>query len=361
MSCPSRHRLTAASAGEDVAAEIHALSCPRCSAELDAMTALVALARRAPAPTLSADRRARIRAAAMAAADAAPLARARRFAVRPWIASIAIAAAAAVLLAVTVRGKRDDAVPSRVIATSASPGSPGIAASPSTSPPSTSPPSAPPPGAPHPDVAPPAAVQATASDTSQPPHAPVAASPVPALPAPLPRLQAAREIPPLANGTATIDARNAAPVRVVTDDTKVNIASSKVEVSSRGGVVTMVRVFAGSAQIDYSGKRQVVVAGDVWVRPAEPAATASASLHAFEQGWAALRAGQYADAISAFDRARDPVVAEDAAFWAAIASSRAGDRASAARRLRDFTMRFPASMRADAARQALARLAITDP
>jgi TolA-binding protein len=180
-------------------------------------------------------------------------------------------------------------------------------------------------------------------------------------PAPLPRLQAPREIPPLANGTATIDARNAAPVRVVTGDTKVNIASSKVEVSSRGGVVTMVRVFAGSAQVDYSGKRQVVVAGDVWVRPAEPTATAGESLHAFEQGWAALRASQYAEAIAAFDRARDPVVAEDAAFWAAIASSRAGDRASAARRLRDFMTRFPGSTRSDAARQALARLAITDP
>src|SRR5688500_1057629 len=36
---------------------------------------------------------------------------------------------------------------------------------------------------------------------------------------------------------------------------------------------------------------------------------------AFRRGWEALRAQQYADAIGAFDRATDPAVAEDAAFW----------------------------------------------
>ena len=52
----------------------------------------------------------------------------------------------------------------------------------------------------------------------------------------------------------------------------------------------------------------------------------------------------------------DPVVAEDAAFWAAIATERAGDSDGAATRLRTFLDRFPASPRAEAARAALERV-----
>lgn len=73
---------------------------------------------------------------------------------------------------------------------------------------------------------------------------------------------------------------------------------------------------------------------------------------AFRRGWEALRAQRYADAIAAFDKATDPVVAEDAAFWSAIAAQRGGDLDDARKRFDSFLSRFPASPRADAARRA---------
>jgi hypothetical protein len=73
---------------------------------------------------------------------------------------------------------------------------------------------------------------------------------------------------------------------------------------------------------------------------------------AFRRGWEALRAQQYAGAIAAFDRATDPAVAEDAAFWSAIAAQRSGDLDDARKRLDSFLSRFPSSPRADDARRA---------
>ena len=73
---------------------------------------------------------------------------------------------------------------------------------------------------------------------------------------------------------------------------------------------------------------------------------------AFRAGWEALRARRYDDAISAFDRATDPAVAEDAAFWAAIAAQRAGRSDDARKRLDAFLAEFPDSPRAESARRA---------
>ena len=73
---------------------------------------------------------------------------------------------------------------------------------------------------------------------------------------------------------------------------------------------------------------------------------------AFRAGWEALREARYADAIAAFDRATDPAVAEDAAFWAAIAAQRAGQADDARKRLDLFLATFPDSPRADSARRA---------
>jgi hypothetical protein len=78
---------------------------------------------------------------------------------------------------------------------------------------------------------------------------------------------------------------------------------------------------------------------------------------AFQRGWIALRGAHYAEAIAAFDQATEPTVAEDAAYWAAIASARAGDRADAARRMTAFVAKFPGSTRISDARTLLARLA----
>ena len=81
------------------------------------------------------------------------------------------------------------------------------------------------------------------------------------------------------------------------------------------------------------------------------------SASAFRTGWTALRAGNNAEAIAAFDRASDPIVAEDATYWSAIASERAGDPSDAVRRYRDLLVRFPKTTRAAEARAAITRLA----
>ncbi len=76
----------------------------------------------------------------------------------------------------------------------------------------------------------------------------------------------------------------------------------------------------------------------------------------FRIGWEALHDKRYADAIAAFDRATDPAVAEDAAFWAAIAAQRAGQIDDARKRLDGFLQLFPQSPRTESARRALESL-----
>jgi hypothetical protein len=338
VSCPSRRRLAAASAGEDVAIERHAETCAQCRAELDAVTELIALARHLPAPGLAEARRTMIGIAALGASDPAlpKAARNHRAARGTWIAAIALGATM-VALTIGFLARRDrEAAPrdARVTATAR----PGIVVSPTARHPD---------GA-SPEAAPVAAV-ASPAVAPDPPAAPPPRSRGPA--------SARREVTHLPDGAVTIDARNTAPVHIVAGDTAVQIAASKVEVTAHGGVVTMVRVFAGSVEIERTAHRAVIVAGEVWVRPAPTVDAAAASLRAFEVGWLALRDARYHDAVAAFDRASDPVVAEDAAYWAAIASERAGDRSHAIRRLRGFVVRFPASVHADDVRRALAVLA----
>lgn len=339
MSCPSNHRLAAASVGEDIQAELHAETCATCRAELEAMAAVVALARRAPVPKLTADRRAMLEAAVMAESDAAPavtqLPR-HRF-VRPAIGALSAALAAAAIGLVMWPDPAPPAGGSAPQATAQ------LAASPAASSQDSR--------VELPPDAPAAAVAATAADPEASARVPEASAPPPARVAVAPPRRAAPHptTTQLSDGPVTIDARNAAPVRVAAGDTAVQISASKVEVTSRGGVVTMVRVFAGSAEIDHTGRRVVVVAGDVWVRPTGPVE----ALQSFEQGWMALRSARYRDAIAAFERAADPVVAEDAAYWAAIAAERAGDRVDAERRLRSFMIHFPRSLRIENARRLL--------
>jgi uncharacterized cupin superfamily protein len=163
----------------------------------------------------------------------------------------------------------------------------------------------------------------------------------------------------LRDGEVSVDATDREPVTVVAGDTKVTIAS-RAKVVARRGVIVTARVFAGTAHVTTTnGRQQVIDAGDVWMREPDVTPTAVAatdSLVAFRTGWEELRAHHHPQAIAAFDRATDPVVAEDAAFWAAIATERAGDLDGAATRLRAFLDRFPSSPRAEAARAALDRV-----
>ena len=128
---------------------------------------------------------------------------------------------------------------------------------------------------------------------------------------------------------------------------------ARVKVIATKGVVSSVAVFAGSAQVTIDGHSVIVEAGTVWERDV----ARDDALAAFKTGWTALRAGDNAAAIAAFDLATDPIVAEDATYWSAIASERANDSAGAVRRYRELLERFPSTTRTAEARAAITRLA----
>ncbi len=161
------------------------------------------------------------------------------------------------------------------------------------------------------------------------------------------------EVLALRSGALTIDARNARDVEITLRGTTVRVDEAKICVVAHRGVIETVTVFAGSVEVTARGKLTVVEAGMVWVPDAVGPTTA---LREFRVGWAALRDGDLAAATAAFDRARDPVVAEDAVYWAAVAVERAGDRPEAARRFAGFLDLFPRSPHAETAAVALARL-----
>jgi len=331
MTCPIDARIAAAASGEDADALAHARECLRCRALLEEQRDVIALARRTPAPVLRADHRASLAAEVMARSDVGP-----HRDTRVWLAGIVLAAA--VFVIVLLHGVRDASAPS--LPELASTDEPPI------------------------EIVERARIEHAPEDVHQAPRrAEIVSSD-----ADFARERRdAQDIVMLRDGELAIDARDREPVTVVAGDTRVTIARSRVHIIARTGVIVTARVFAGSAEVTTAGKRQVIDAGAVWTRetPAEPGRDTaprapetgpSASLTAFRAGWEALRANRYLDAIAAFDRATDPVVAEDAAFWAAIASERAGNRADAATRLRAFVDRFPGSVRIEAARSALDRV-----
>lgn len=157
----------------------------------------------------------------------------------------------------------------------------------------------------------------------------------------------------LRDGIVTVDARNTRTVDIAVRGTTVHVEHAKIRVVARAGVVETVTVFAGSVEVTRNGKLVVVEAGMTWMPDTVGRATA---MRAFQTGWAALRDGNLATALTAFDSARDPVIAEDASYWAAVTAERAGNRPDAARRFAGFLTAFPDSPHSDAARSALARL-----
>ena len=325
MNCPAPARLAAAVSGEDIGVLDHARACLACRASLIEQREVITAARMLKQPGLGADRRAALAAEVMAQADLAD-------AQRPWrgervmaIAASVVAAAAVVTIVLAAGGPRPQV-----------PGAPQIA------------------------VAEEPTVQTSRRTYLEPVRAALRADVI-GTGAELSRaLHGDQDVVTLRDGEVSVDATDSEPVTIVAGDTRVVIASSRARVTARRGVIVTARVFAGTAQVTSGGRQQVIDAGDVWMHAPEPkpvvAPSASDSLAAFRLGWEELRAHHHPQAIAAFDRATDPVVAEDAAFWAAIATERAGDLDGAATRLREFLDRFPASPRAEAARTALERV-----
>lgn len=322
MSCPAPSRLAAAASGEDAGVLEHARECLRCRASLYEQREVVAAARSLARPSLSDDRRRTLAAEVMAHGDHAAAGTVWRGGRVTVIAAGAAAAAAVLAIVLAAGGVRGEA-----------PASPGVA---SIDEPATE----------------------SSSHAHLDPVAPPARADVRSRGADFARVQQGdRDIVTLRDGEVSIDATDREPIVIVAGDTRVTIASSRAKVVARRGVIVTTHVFAGSAQVTSNGRSHVIDAGDVWLRDPEPVQPRTDdALAAFRTGWEQLRAQHYARAIEAFDRAIDPIVAEDAAFWAAIATERAGDHAGAATRLRSFLDQYPTSPRAEAARGALERV-----
>lgn len=82
----------------------------------------------------------------------------------------------------------------------------------------------------------------------------------------------------------------------------------------------------------------------------ERSAAIATDEEAYNQGWEALRANNFARAVSGFSRvillAPDSALVEDASFWRAVAFARGDRRADARAAFQDFVDRFPGSTRA---------------
>ena len=357
--CPSVEQLAAAAAGEQPRAAEHAEACAECASLLgqqremrmlgrqlatprlsplrraklalayDAVVEIRALAQQLPRPKLSDDRRARLAAETLALADAAPVR-------KPWLGiGLGLAAAAAIAFVAFSLNKSP-----KLVAVSW----------PVLHVPQRAPVIVTPIATPAPDV--------VAVVTPQP--APIVAR--------TPSHAAAsihgdddadytrdgdddRDTVQLEDGTISIDARDRAPVAVAIGDTTIRVNNARVEIRAAHGLIVSAHAFAGSVERTSPESTAVISAGEVWTPP-----PAEASLAAFRRGWQALHENHYAEALAAFERASDPVIAEESAFWAAIAAQRLGNKDDAAQRFKAFLDAYPQSTRAEAARAVLDKL-----
>lgn len=301
MTCPSEGRLAAAVAGEDDGAADHAAACARCGAIVaDGRAIRAALASlRAPSPR----RQAAMLAEVLAEAErvAAPRRATPRGGWRIAVAAVVVAAmvtgAAAGVGAVRRRVAAQRSMAVEVL---------------------------------RPAATPPRRLGAARATARAPgvsavtPMAPVAVAPVAVVPV--------------------------APVAVVVPVAPVVAASA--DASSPVAAVVEPRRRAAPER----ASPVAPVAASSVAAPSVEASAPPSGVAAFRAGWEALRAGQPRVARAHFERADNPAVREDAAYWAAVASERAGERVEAARRFREFARLYPASPRAADARAAAARL-----
>jgi len=151
---------------------------------------------------------------------------------------------------------------------------------------------------------------------------------------------AARDAIALYDGVIEVDTRSGRDADVQVGDSVVRVDDATVKIRARGRAIVSVQVVVGAAHVTSAGRQVTVQRDAMWI--AGPSAKQQ-SLAAFRDGWMALRAGRHREAMELFDRVTDPIVLEEATFWAAIAAQRSGDGALARARLDAFLRRFPSS------------------
>jgi hypothetical protein len=189
------------------------------------------------------------------------------------------------------------------------------------------------------------------------------------------------EIVRLVDGTITVrvDALQAGQrFRVMTRDAEIEASDAALDVTAQDDRLIGVRVLHGNAVLRGQSQR-TLRAGETWratvappIEPAPPAPVpvvtppivrhaprvddapapaARATIHvAFDDGWTALRAGDYPRAAAAFERAAfaggNAGVMEDATYWGAVALARGGEIERAVKKLESFLDGYASSVRA---------------
>lgn len=331
MTCLPPHALATAAAGHD-----H-VGCDHCRAIVDELRATGAALATLPAPALSSERRAALAdAVTIAAQRIGPSTRPRRLGV---VVGVGVVVAAAACLAIVL----------------------------ARSTPATD------------DSAPIAVTPAKRSQISIVPIAPkTSVQPLDGATYVIERVGDRETIRVHGGGGVAIESASAIDVEV--GSSTIALAPGRFEIRARRDVIASVHVFAGSAQIQGDPRTTPILAGETWelsptprptatptptpdraVSDHEPAPAGNPPLAVtgkewFRIGWLAFRDHRDADAIAAFDRATDPSIAEDAAFWAAFAAERSGQAAAALARFEHFTTTYPHSDRARVAAEHAARL-----
>lgn len=144
----------------------------------------------------------------------------------------------------------------------------------------------------------------------------------------------------LYEGAIEVDTRATRDADVTIGGAVVRVSDAAVRIRARGRTIVSVQVVVGAAQVTVDGRQLTVQRDAIWI--AGPSAKQQ-SLAAFRDGWMALREGKHHDAMTLFDRVTDPIVIEEATYWAAIAAQRSGDAELARTRLAAFLRRFPSS------------------
>lgn len=144
----------------------------------------------------------------------------------------------------------------------------------------------------------------------------------------------------LYDGAIEVDTRNTRDADVTIGEAIVRVTDAAVKIRAQGRSIVSVQVIFNSAEVTANGKQVTIQRDAMWL--AGPSAKQQ-SLAAFRDGWMALRAGRHREAMALFDRVTDPIVIEEATYWAAIAAQRSGDAELARTRLEAFARRFPSS------------------
>ena len=355
--CPTPEQIAAAASGEDDAVATHAEDCASCGPLLAEQRDTATLLRRLPAPPLVGDQRRTLEALMRARLDE-PVPARRRFPVTVGI--VAVAAAATVAIVMALPGNESEEASTPVASGVVVVGSPAAVGS----------------SVAVVERARPAVIDMSLADADRNPRI-VAPTPTASTPAEPPRDQ----VVTLRAGILTIDTRDHRDaVDVVAGPTTLHVADAKVRITARAGAVESVQVFAGSVEMTVGNQHTTIE--DVWEAPAAtptpPAPPVEAtttvaltkakaepkvikpklspreqSMSDFREGWTSLHDEELEDAVVAFDHATDPIVLEDAAYWAAVATQRLGHRDDAVVRFRAFVVAFPSSPRIDDARHAI--------